>query len=265
MSTRLAADIAVRTLIHVDAPQPARPRRDKTASDQAVVAFLRAIKYDQSVTGTVLDAWRPAVSLALGDDSARWKAAIRLSATRKQPILDDQRITALAEKIRRGRRRGPSRGTVEAFLRAAGRTVPLTDDVLELWRPAVTLALGGGKARWDAAVRLTNQHGRPVLDPDLIEAEALAIDEQRRRRRARHNTTAREATAFARANVAAAVAYVETVWADTGSGPTRSELAAALNTPPPYRHHLVPALQSLGVLTSTPEHRSLRVARSDPE
>lgn len=135
---------------------------------------------------------------------------------------------------------------VETFLRAAGRHVPVNDETLATYRPVVSAAGRPGTLRWQGARHLVSQGQLP---------SRAEIDTEQERR------AQQVAGARAEAEVKApqACAYVAAVHADTGIGPTWSELCHHLGWTRRRGEALVNHLINTGHLTATPAERSLTV------
>jgi len=97
---------------------------------------------------------------------------------------------------------------------------------------------------------------RGGMTPTPAAVAGLVADKAARRAR-RVREAAAVAEIAARDGAAAAVAVARIV-ADTGTGPTWTELGAAVGWPRSASREIIPKLLQAGWLTSTTEHRSLR-------
>ena len=152
------------------------------------------------------------------------------------------------------RPRRATRAQVRQFLAAAGYAGTPPDELVDAYVDLVGAAGRPGLPRHRLAVHLTAQSpgwAAPALD--VFEA---AWREQQQARA--------EAAATARAAVdrdaERAKAYVAGVWERTGAGPTWTELGDALGWAPALRERIIRTLAREGVLSYSPEPRSLAVA-----
>lgn len=136
---------------------------------------------------------------------------------------------------------------VETFLAAAGRHVALSAETLETYRPIVSAAGHPGTLRWQGPRHL-------VAQGQLPDTAAINAEEARRAQRIA------DAIAEAEAKADAARAYVAAVRADTGTGPTWSELCQHLGWSGQRGKTGVRHLINKGHLIATGDERSLAVS-----
>ena len=100
---------------------------------------------------------------------------------------------------------------------------------------------------------------RGAMTPTPAAVAGLVADKARRRgRRAREAAEVAEVAEIAARDGAAAAVAVARIVADTGTGPTWTELRSTMGWPRHAAREITPKLLQAGWLTSTTEHRSLR-------
>lgn len=263
--------------------------RTPTPPDLAerIGGFLEDIDHPGPVNRAVLARYASVVAAVGAPSSHRYRAAVDL--TRRSPDLTpptgeqlDQYLAVPPTGAEAQHEQAPGAGPrpwrdyqlppwtrerARMLLEAAGVTDPAKDQV-EAYRSLAGAAGEPGLLRWKLAVKLTNAalHSAKADGPVPGRAELNARAKQERQRRNRVANRRRDrlresAHSIAERDADAAAAYVAAVREWTHMGPTWVELADRLGWQPRTLAELViKKLTAAGVLTHTPEHRSLDVA-----
>lgn len=246
--------------------------------------FLEAIDHPGPVTRDALGQYAELVKTAGPAGTGRYRAAVEL--TRRSPDLAPPTPQQLDDHVNQLHQRDqtaaaqkpPSRPTkptppwtrkrARQLLEATGISEP-DPDLVEAYRPLAHAAGKPDTLRWRFAVKLARAAtsteddvpapGRPELERRVAQERARRRGvNERRRERLRPG-----AEVLAENDATAAAAYVAGYRAEHGTGPTWVELAEHLGWQPHAIVELVIArLTANGILTHTPEHRSLDVTET---